>query len=167
MKYIASVNGRDFTIDVDRLGEVTVDERAHAVDLRDIGGTQLFSLILDNRSYEVFAERRAGVYDVMIKGDRYTIDVEEARLRQLKAMGGQAHVEQDAGMITAPMPGLVVRVLVEAGQEVEADQGLLILEAMKMENEIRCPRAGVVRSLGVAAGQAVNLGDLLAVVESG
>ncbi len=169
MKYGASVNGREFTIDIDRAGEVTVDDvehgTVHAVDLRAIGGTQLYSLILDNHSYEVFVERRAGVYYVMIKGDLFAVDVEQARLRQLKAMGGQPHAEHDAGTITAPMPGLVVRVLVETGQAVEADQGLLILEAMKMENEIRSPRAGVVRSLSVVAGQTVNLGDLLTVVE--
>jgi biotin carboxyl carrier protein len=165
MQYIATVDGQDFTIDVDRAGEVTIDDAVHAVDLRAIGGKQLYSLILDNRSYEVFVERRAGVYHVMIRGDLFVIDVEEARLKQLKAMSGQAHVEQDAGTITAPMPGMVIKVLVEAGQAVEAGQGLMILEAMKMENQILCPRAGVVRSLGVVAGQTVNLGDLLAVVE--
>ena len=59
---------------------------------------------------------------------------------------GQAHAEQDAGTITAPMPGMVIKVLVETGQAVEPGQGLMILEAMKMENQILCPRAGVVRS---------------------
>jgi len=166
MEYIATVDGRDYTIAIDRAGEATVDDVVHAVDLRAIGGTQLYSLIVDHRSFEVFVERRAAVYDVMIRGDLFVIDVEEARLRQLKAMGGQAHPDHDASAIAAPMPGLVVKVLVEPGQAVDAGQGIVILEAMKMENEIRCPTRGVVRSLNVTAGQTVNLGDLLATIES-
>jgi len=166
MKYVATVDGHDLTIDIDRAGEVVVDGAASTADLRVIAGTQLYSLILDNRSFEVFVERRGGVYHVMIGGDLFAVDVEDARLRQLKAMGGQAHAQDDTATVIAPMPGLVIKVLVEPGEAVSEDQGLLILEAMKMENEIRSPCAGVVRSLAARAGQTVNLGDVLAVVDA-
>ncbi len=165
MKYVATVNHKDFSIDIDRPGEVVLDDVARAADLRVIAGTQLYSLLLDNHSYEVFVERREGLYYVMISGELFTVDVEDARLKQLKAMGGLAHEEHDSAVVSAPMPGLVVKVMVAAGDTVAEDQGLVILEAMKMENEIRSPRAGVVRSVGVSAGKTVNLGDLLVVVE--
>jgi biotin carboxyl carrier protein len=164
MKYIATVDGRDFQIDIDGADEVVVDEQARAVDLRPIYGTHLYSLIVDQRSYELFVERRPGSYAVMIEGDLYEVTVEDARLKRLKAMGGQQQPERGVDTVTAPMPGLVVRVLVEPGDRVAESQGLVILEAMKMENEIRSPRAGVVQSLGVAPGRTVNLGDVLAVV---
>jgi len=164
MKYIATVDGRDFTIDVDRPGEVVLDDQAHAVDLRSIDGNQLYSLILGNQSIELFVERREGRTFVLIAGDRYAVDVEDAHLKQLKAMGSQLHEEHGTVSVVAPMPGLVVRVMVEAGQAVAANQGLVLLEAMKMENEIRSPRDGVVKSVRAQPGATVSLGDLLVVV---
>ncbi len=166
MKYIATVDGKDHEIDVDRAGEVTLDGEDLTVDLQAIGGSLTYSLLIENRSYELVVERRPGGYDVMIEGDRFSVDVEEARLKQLKAMGGETHAEGGAAVITAPMPGLVVKLLAEVGAQVEENQGLLILEAMKMENEIRAPRAGRLRSMSVVAGQTVNQGDVMAVIEA-
>lgn len=164
MKYTATVDGHDFAIDVDRAGEVVIDDQLCRVDLRSIDGAHLYSLIVDNASYELFVERRSGSLAVMIEGDLYEVAVEDARLKQLQAMGGQRHEEHGLYTVKAPMPGLVVRVLVQPGDHVAESQGLMILEAMKMENEIRSPRAGVVRTVAAAPGQTVNQGDALAVV---
>jgi pyruvate carboxylase subunit B len=164
MKYIATVDGTDHEIEVDRVGEVTLDEVTMVTDLRAIDGSS-YSLLLDNRSYQVFAERQAGRYVIMIDGDQFVVEVEDARLKQLRAMGGTAHEETGGASVVAPMPGLVVKVLVSPGDKVEANQGLLILEAMKMENELRSPRAGVVRQVNVVPGQTVAQGDLLVRVE--
>jgi biotin carboxyl carrier protein len=166
LKYIATVNGNDHAIELERPGEVEVDQVSHAVDLRLVDGESLYSLILDNESYEVFAERRDGQTFILLDGHRFVVDVEDARLKGLRAQGSAPHDEHGAAVVVAPMPGLVVKVMVEPGQEVARDQGLLILEAMKMENEIRCPRPGIVRTVGVSAGQAVNLGDTLVVVDA-
>ncbi|MCB0215309.1 MAG: biotin/lipoyl-binding protein [Caldilineae bacterium] len=165
MKYIASVDGRDLEIDVDRAGEVTLDGQTLVADLRAIGGSQTYSLLLENRSYELFVERRPGGYEVMIAGDRFSVDVEDARLKQLKAMGGETHDAAGGAVLTAPMPGLVVKLLVGAGDTVEENQGVLILEAMKMENEIRSPCVGLVRSVSIVPGQTVNQGDVMVVIE--
>jgi biotin carboxyl carrier protein len=164
MTYAATVDGKDFLLDIDGSGVVTVDGRGFAVDLRPIDDEHLYSLILDNESFELFVERREGVYYVLLEGDQYAVDVEDARLKQLRAMGDEGSEEDGAAVVVAPMPGLVVRVLVEPGQAVAEDQGLLILEAMKMENEIRTPRAGVVKVLNISDGQTVNPGETLAVV---
>jgi biotin carboxyl carrier protein len=164
MKYIATVDGHDLEIDVERHGEVVVDGVPRAVDLRLADGVSLFSLILDNESHELIVERREGTYYVLIEGDRYAVEVEDARLKQLKAKSGEKHEEHGLATVAAPMPGMVVKTLVTEGDEVAADGGLLILEAMKMENEIRAPRAGIVKALKVAAGATVNVGDVLAII---
>jgi len=163
VKYIASVDHHDFTIDVDRAGELTVDGAVERVDLRPIDG-HLYSLLLGTQSYEVYVERREGTYYVIIQGDRYAVEVEDARLKQLKAMSRQEHAVHGTATVIAPMPGLVVRVMVEAGEEVMEGQGVAILEAMKMENEIRSPRAGIIQSVLVSGGKTVNQGDALVVV---
>lgn len=161
MKYIATVADRDYEVDVDRPSEVTIDAVNYQVDLRSIDGVSLYSLIIDDASYEMHVERREGIYYVQLGGDRFPVDVEQERLKKLKAMGGQRHEEHAGAAVTAPMPGLVVKLLVAVGDNVEAQQGLAILEAMKMENEIRAPRAGIVRTIAVTQGAAVNKDDQL------
>jgi biotin carboxyl carrier protein len=165
MKYLATVDGRDFEIDVDIAGEVTVEAAVHAVDLQPIDGAHLYSLVLDHASHELYIERRDGVYYILIEGDRYAVDVEQERLKRLRAMGTQPHEERGVARVVAPMPGLVVKVGVAVGDCVAEGDGLVIVEAMKMENEIRCPRPGVVTAVNIAVGDKVNLGDVLMVVE--
>lgn len=164
MKYKATVDGTDFTLDVEGAGEIVVDGERYEVDLRTIDGVHLYSLIIDRRSYELHVDRNEGLYTVIVDGNRYPVDVGDARLKELIAMSQRISEDSGSATVDAPMPGLVVKVLVAVGDTVEEDQGLVILEAMKMENEIRSPVAGVVRQVGATAGQAVNLGDLLAVV---
>jgi len=164
MKYTATVDGSDFTIDVDRHGEVVVDGERRAVDLRPIDGGSLFSLIMDNRSYDLHVERRTGMYYVVIDGNRFAVDVGDARLKELVAMSQRKHDDAAGAVVNAPMPGMVVKLLAAAGDVVAEDQGLLILEAMKMENEIRSPATGVIERIAVTAGQAVGIGDVLVVI---
>jgi biotin carboxyl carrier protein len=133
------------------------------VDLRRIDG-QRFSLLLDSISYEIHVERHEGTYYVMLEGDRYAVEVADARLKHVREMGLQEHALHGLATVLAPMPGLVVRLLVTPGAEVVEGQGVAILEAMKMENEIRAPRAGVVKAVHVHGGMAVNQGDTLVVV---
>ncbi|MFN2115978.1 MAG: acetyl-CoA carboxylase biotin carboxyl carrier protein subunit [Anaerolineae bacterium] len=166
MKYIATVRGQDFEIDVDRHGTVVVDGEEQCVDLRPIDGAYLYSLIIDKVSYEIYVERREGAYYVLIEGEQYEVDVDQERLKKLKAFSGHTLEDEGAANIEAPMPGLVVRVLAAPGDEVSEGQGLLILEAMKMENEIRSPCDGVVQSVSVAPGAAVDKGDTLMVIEN-
>lgn len=163
MKYTATVDDNDFTIDVDHPGEVVVDGEALKVDLKAIDG-QLYSLLLGDRSFELYVERAAGEYFVLINGDRYAVQVQDARLARLKAMSQAEHETHGSATVLAPMPGLVVRLMVTPGDAVTEGQGVAILEAMKMENEIRAPRTGVVRAVHVQGGQTVNQGDALLVV---
>ena len=164
MKYVTTVDGTDFAVEIEHAGEVTLEGQPYAIDLRPIDNQYLYSLIIGHQSYDLFVERRSGQYLVLIEGDRYLVDVEDAHLKQLKAMGGQRHEEHGTVTVSAPMPGLVVKLLVAVGDRVEAGDGLVILEAMKMENELRSPRPGVIKSIQARAAQTVNLGDVLLVV---
>lgn len=164
MIFDATVDGRRMRVEVrgkDGRYEVSLDGRRLGVDLSEAGRSFL-SLIIEGRSYEVGLEKRPGGYTVVLEDDVVAVDLADAARASpeapREAQGGPAR-------ITAPMPGKLVRVLVAPGQEVAAGQGLVVVEAMKMENEMRSPRAGRVKQLPVREGQAVETGAVLAVVE--
>lgn len=161
MRYVAVVEGQEYTVEIEHPHEVIVNGTPYSVDLESIDGTSFFSLLIGPRSYEVFVDRQKNTYYVLIEGDRYEVLVEDERLRQLRALGGAKHEEAGEALVVAPMPGLVVAVLVEEGQAVKVGDGVVILEAMKMENEIRAPRDGVVKSVRVSPGQTVNQNEVM------
>jgi biotin carboxyl carrier protein len=160
----AQVLGRRVPVEVrgqDGRYQVTVDGRTLEVDYQETG-SRFVSLLIDGRSYEAGLQRRAGGYDVVLADDLLEVELKDAARGE-----GAAPRAAGAGpvRVTAPMPGKVVRVLVEAGQEVRAGQGLVVVEAMKMENELRAARAGRVAEVRVREQQAVETGALLVVVE--
>jgi pyruvate carboxylase subunit B len=162
VNYIATVEGQEFDIGLLESGVVTIDGTTLTVDLQSIDGGFHYSLLAGAKSYEVFVERCEDVCFVTIEGHRYQVHLEDQRAQR---PGGRALFVLEEPIqeeILSPMPGLVVAVLVEEGQEVQTGEGLLILEAMKMENEIRAPRNGVVDRVNVLPGQRVSKDDLLA-----
>ena len=164
MIFDASVDGRTLRVEVrGKNGSytVTLDGRPLAIDLSE-SGRDFASLLIEGRSYEVGLERRPTGYTVVLEDDVLSVDLTDA------VRGGGATPKRAASgpaRVTAPMPGKIVRLLVELGEEVVAGQGLVVMEAMKMENELRAPRAGRVKQLGVREGQAVDTTALLVVVE--
>jgi biotin carboxyl carrier protein len=141
---------------------VRIDGRLLTVDWRESGAFASLLLLPEARSHDVAVEPRAGGYRVLVGGDEFVVELHEAGRAT-----GAAVARGPAGptRLLAPMPGRIVRVLVEAGQQVEAGQGLVVMEAMKMENELRAPRAGRVAEVHALEGRAVETGALLAVVE--
>jgi biotin carboxyl carrier protein len=140
---------------------VTLDGRALDVDYRETGSA-FVSLLVDGSSHEVGISSQPGGYRVALDGHDLLVELTPAA-RGAAAAPAPAHVGPQR--IASPMPGKIVRLLVEAGQEVTAEQGLLVIEAMKMENELRAARAGRVRETCVREGQAVEAGALLVVIE--
>jgi len=122
-------------------------------------GDAIWSILIDGRSYAVTL---LGGGDVSVNGRVFHVEVLDPR-----GMRGRRTAAESSGpqSVTAPMPGRVLRVLVEAGQDVEAGQGLIVVEAMKMQNEMKSPRAGRVASVKVDAGATVSAGDILVVIE--
>jgi biotin carboxyl carrier protein len=141
--------------------EVSVDGRTRVVDSREAGpGT--FSLLIDHAITDVSVVARGEEFAVALGGRTHRLRLlDERALRQRR---GKA-VSEGGREVRAVMPGKVVAVLVEPGAQVEVGQGLLVIEAMKMENEIAAPRAGTVQEIRVSPGQAVEAGEILAIVE--
>lgn len=123
----------------------------------------VLSLIVDGRAWRVVLEDDSKEPAVLIGGARIAYQVEDPR--SLKARRGHAGGSDGPRAIKASMPGRVVRVLAEVGDPVEAHQGIVVIEAMKMQNELKSPKSGVVAELRVKPGDTVSSGDVLAVVE--
>ena len=139
---------------------VEVDGERYAVDHAGAGG-QLSSLLIDGRQWEVSTHRESvGRYRIAANGAEQEVEVRDPLTHLARGSGAAAH---DAGRraVSAYMPGRVVAVLVEEGARVAAGEGVVVLEAMKMENEIRSEVAGVVAKLHVRPGQSVEGGDPL------
>jgi biotin carboxyl carrier protein len=158
----AAVLGRALRVEVreqDGRYAVVIDGRCHEVDYRETG-RDFVSLLLDGRSYEAGLERRPNGFVVHFPAETLDVELSETKLDAPPSV----HKATGPVRVAAPMPGKIVRVLVEPGQEVSAGQGLVVMEAMKMENELRSPRPGTVEQLAVREGQTVETGALLAVV---
>jgi pyruvate carboxylase subunit B len=166
MRYIVTADeGQEHEVTIERAGEIVVNGKLHRVDLQPIDDGAIHSLLLDDRSFEVFVERREGVYYVLTGGNRYALNVDDEHMRAVRSLSSEPHQAHGETVVSAPMPGLVVQVMVEVGQDITAGQGLMILEAMKMENEIRTPREGRVKAVMVKQGDAVTQGQHMLVVE--
>jgi biotin carboxyl carrier protein len=165
MKYTAIVQGQNVEIELNR--------KPHGVIEAEINGRRytlqgkavepgVYWLVQDNRSLEIGVSQAVDGYMVSLLGRRIPVEILDTRTALRRAA---QHGQDGIVQIRAPMPGKVIKLLVAEGAEVEPNQGIVVLEAMKMQNEIKSPKKGVVRKLGVKEGAPVNSGDLLATVE--
>jgi biotin carboxyl carrier protein len=185
MAYISNVAEKSFTVDIGENSpqrEIKIDEIRFDIDWRQIAtlamGTQKqsniggrYSLLIAGKSYEVYAHRvtKPDVtgyrYEILVAGQRFEITVEDEREKTLKGSIRSGH-ESGEAIVRAPMPGLVLGLSVNPGSNVERGQTVVILEAMKMENDLASPITGKVKEIRVSKGQTVNQGDVLVVVSA-
>lgn len=166
MRFAATLDGETHLIEVTPAGgrfRVRVGEELWDVDAR-LQPHGICSLLIGGASYVADVKEEGGWFLVEVESETYRIQVEEETRHVIRTRAG---VEPRGGgqTLAAPMPGKVVRIEVEAGQSVEPGDGLIVIEAMKMENEFRAAGAGTVKEVRVQIGQAVNAGDILIVVE--
>jgi biotin carboxyl carrier protein len=166
MKFEVAINNRQRIIELERDAtgwRISLDGEVMDADALEIA-PNIFSILLDGKSYEVrVAPNAAGTLTLQMGRHEFTAEVTDPR-----AWRGRRHGALEAEgrqQILAPMPGKIIRVLVQAGEKVEAGQGLLVVEAMKMQNEIRSPKSGTVERLLVKEGQPVNAGEILAWID--
>jgi pyruvate carboxylase subunit B len=161
VKYTVTAGGREHVVEIDG-PRVTLDGVALDVVVHASGGP-VRRITLGDRSTEVVAVRgeEAGAWVVSAEGSRLTALVVDERSRAIRALAGAAPGHQGPAVVRAPMPGLVVRLLVAAGDRVAGGAGLVVVEAMKMENELKAPAAGVVARVHVSPGARVEKGAAL------
>lgn len=164
VKYFARVGDQEHEIEIDD-DVVSVDGIPVEVDLTQVGESELYSVLFDGRSFELLIHADRFNYAVTLRGDQYSVQVEDERTRKLNAGRRVQALPDGEFAVRAPIPGLVVKVFVEQDDDVEESESLLILEAMKMENEIRAPRSGKVKSVDVSPGQRVEQNAVLLVFE--
>jgi biotin carboxyl carrier protein len=122
----------------------------------------IYSILISGQSLEARVEAHGAAFRVNVAGREYMTEIRDPRrLRRTRGGGIEAEGRQQ---VMAPMPGKVVRVLAKTGDSIEAGKGIVVIEAMKMQNEVRSPKSGTVERMLVAEGQAVNSGDVLAVI---
>jgi biotin carboxyl carrier protein len=144
--------------------EIRVDGRRRVVDAVPVGPAA-WSMLIAGRSYEVgLVERAAGELTVHVNGRPVAVRL-GGRLRGRRRAPADADAGRGPQAVAAPMPGRVVKILVEPGQRVQARQGVVVVEAMKMENELRAARAGVVREVRVREGASVDANTVLVIIE--
>jgi biotin carboxyl carrier protein len=162
MRYFVTVDEQVFEVDLTAQG-VSVNGRVIDVELSAIPGTSVRRLSVKGKSHtlHVAADQGKGEWDLHLDGERYQVTVEDERTHAIRAMTGSSNVAHGPKSVRAPMPGLVVRVQVTAGDEVRAGQGVLIIEAMKMENELRAESPGRVSKVHAQPGQPVEKGAVL------
>ena len=185
MAYISAVAEKSFTVDIGENSpqrEIKIDEKRFDIDWRQITmlamGTQKqsnvggrYSLLIAGKSYEVYAHRLTKPdvsgyrYEILVAGQHFEITVEDEREKTLKGSIRSGH-ESGEAIVRAPMPGLVLGLAVDPGTNVERGQTVVILEAMKMENDLASPITGKVKEIKVSKGQTVNQGDVLVVVSA-
>ena len=170
MRLNADIDGEKVILEVKREGGRVVGEvggRRYELEAREVGAG-VYLLVHGGRVYEcrVGAEPGAagrGALRVSVGAREYGVRLADPK--HLRGAGSGGGEQGGRAQVKAPMPGKVVRVLVEAGQAVEAGQGLVVVEAMKMQNELKSPKSGTVAELRAEPGSTVNAGDVLVVVE--
>jgi len=164
MKINLRIGDRERRVEFERRGErqkFRLDNKDITADAAEVS-PGIYSILMGGIAFEVCIESQMGGLRVHVDGREYPAEILDPRqLRRNR--GGKAEAE-GRQQIVAPMPGKIVRVLVKAGEAVESGQGLMVVEAMKMQNEIKSPKSGVVERLLVREGQAVNSGETLAIV---
>jgi biotin carboxyl carrier protein len=161
MRYLVTVAGRTIEVELSPEG-VKVDGRPVAAELQAVPDGPVRSLILDGASHRLVAHPvEPGRWELQLGGERLTVEVVDERTLRIRAMTGASAGPAGPRPLRAPMPGLVVRVEVAEGDAVSPGQGLVIVEAMKMENELRADAAGRVKAVHVRPGEAVEKDQVL------
>ncbi len=167
MIYNVTIDGTVFRVDLDLDRDAGqwrcwVDGRAIPIDAR-LAQPDVLSILIDGAAFQARRERIAADVRIWVGEQSYAAEVSDPR--SLRSRKARTDSGQGPRPLVAPMPGKVVRFLVGENSPVEAGQGVVVVEAMKMQNEIKSPKKGVVLKLAVAEGAAVNAGDVLAIVE--
>jgi biotin carboxyl carrier protein len=155
MKYVTTIDSKIFEIEVVDDHHIRVGGHLLEVNFETVSGQPVYSLILDGKSYESYVYSGDEDWQVLLRGRQFQVKVEDEREKRLRTAAGGGAAEGGEFHLKAPMPGLVVAIPVKKGQV------LVILESMKMQNELKSPRDGVISHIKVKAGESVEQKQVL------
>ena len=156
MKYVTMVEGREYIVDIIDDHRVSVDGEIYQVDFMQVGDQQVYSLVVNGKSVDADVYPNEDAWQVMFQGNLFSATVEDEREKRLRAAMGGRVAEHEDYHLKAPMPGMVISIPVQEGQMIHKGDVLVVLESMKMQNELRSPRDGKVIRLRVKAGDRVE-----------
>lgn len=160
MKYLAEIDGMEFPVEILDDKHIRFGDEIIEVDLAVVSGQPLYSLLMNGESYEGYVYPDESAWQVLLLGQFYSVKVTDEREKRLLASQFSLPISAEF-TLKAPMPGLIISLLVAEGQPVEKGQILLILESMKMQNELRAPRSGKISHLKVKSGDSVSQKQVL------
>ncbi len=161
MKYITTIGEHEYLVEIIDDHHVSVDGKVYEADFHSISDQPVYSLLLNGESYEAYVYTAEEELQVLLVGRLFNARVEDEREKRLRLQGAGDVAERAEYLLKAPMPGLIVSVPVEEGQQVDKGDVLVVLESMKMQNELRSPRAGMVARLRVKPGDSVELKQMI------
>lgn len=161
MKYVAISGEREILIEILDEHHITVDGVDYEIDFESISEQTVYSLLANNNSYEALVYESEEGWQVLLHGSQYVLLVEDERERRLRASLGGGPPENVDYHLRAPMPGMIVTVPVSEGQTVEKGDVLVVLESMKMQNQLKSPRPGEISRVQVKPGDSVEQRDTL------
>ncbi len=161
MKYVATSGEREILIEILDEHHITVDGIDYEIDFESVSEQTVYSLLANNKSYEALVYESEDGWQVLLHGSQYVLLVEDERERRLRASLGGGPPENVDYHLRAPMPGLIVTVPVSEGQTVAKGDVLVVLESMKMQNQLKSPRPGKVNRVQVKPGDSVEHRDTL------
>ncbi len=161
VRYIATIDQVDYLVEIIDDKHVALNGQIYEIDFASVSDQPIYSLLIDGESYEAFVDRREEEWQILLLGNLYLVRVEDEREKRLRAAAGGRVIERGEFHLKAPMPGLVVAIPVTEGQRVNKGDVLVILESMKMQNELKSPRDGVVIRLRVGVGDSVEQSETL------
>lgn len=164
MKYIADLGDHEYEIEINGEDEIIIDGEASEIDFRSVAGQQVYSLLINGRSYEALVRPSNEGLEVLLQGQFFIVSVDDERELRLKQTSGPTVSEGGEFHLKSPMPGLIISVRVREGQQVTRGDRLIVLESMKMQNELKSPRDGTIRSLRIKAGDNVEQNQVLLTV---
>lgn len=156
MVYITTIDGKEYRIEILDENHILFNGEPYEVDIESVSDQPIYSLLVNNKSFEAHVYPAEEDWQVLVHGALYPAKVQDEREKKLRVTLGGSVIEHGEFHLKAPMPGLVISVPVVEGQGVQKGDVLLVLESMKMQNELKSPKTGVVSRVKVKAGDSVE-----------
>jgi biotin carboxyl carrier protein len=164
-KFFAEIGGDEFQIDILSDNQVLINGKPNQINFQALRQHLSYSLLVNGISYEVNVYQDNGIWEVLLRGKQFSVLVEDERERRLRLAAGTAAIQTGLYSLQAPMPGLVIEIPVEEGMNVEEGDVLVVLESMKMQNELTAPRSGMVSKINISENDNVERKQVLLILE--